>query len=191
GQEASDDARVWKVYLDEAEVYDDDMVRGFRDTIDSLLVFAALFSAVITTLAVESSSVLLPDHMEIATHLLAEQVSLLRANGNASAISAIPSSNYAPSAATHATVDVWINALFFTSLSLAISVALVSVLAKQWLQAYTSLTLGTAKERALVRHFRFAGLEKWKLGDIVAALPLLLHLSLAIFAVGLILFVHS
>ena len=39
GEEASDNARVWKIYNDEADAADDDMVRGFRDTIDSLLVF--------------------------------------------------------------------------------------------------------------------------------------------------------
>ncbi|KAK7440414.1 hypothetical protein VKT23_017052 [Stygiomarasmius scandens] len=39
GAEAGEDARVWKVYLDEAEAYDDEMLKGFRDTINSLLVF--------------------------------------------------------------------------------------------------------------------------------------------------------
>lgn len=41
GEETSENARVWKVYLDEAENYDDEMLRGFRDTIDSLLVFVS------------------------------------------------------------------------------------------------------------------------------------------------------
>ncbi|KIK49816.1 hypothetical protein GYMLUDRAFT_253539 [Collybiopsis luxurians FD-317 M1] len=35
GDEFKENARVWKVYLDEAESYDDDMLRGFKDTIDS------------------------------------------------------------------------------------------------------------------------------------------------------------
>lgn len=37
--EIKENARVWRVYLDEAESYDDEMLRGFKDTIDSLLVF--------------------------------------------------------------------------------------------------------------------------------------------------------
>ena len=41
GERLSDNARVWKVYLDEAESYDDDMLKGYRDTIDSLLVFVS------------------------------------------------------------------------------------------------------------------------------------------------------
>ncbi|KIK56857.1 hypothetical protein GYMLUDRAFT_775099 [Collybiopsis luxurians FD-317 M1] len=39
GQEIKENARVWKVYLDEAESYDDEMLKGFKDTIDSLLIF--------------------------------------------------------------------------------------------------------------------------------------------------------
>jgi hypothetical protein len=43
GKEASENARVWKVYLDEAEAFDDEMLRGFRDTLDALLVFVSTF----------------------------------------------------------------------------------------------------------------------------------------------------
>jgi hypothetical protein len=43
GKEASENARVWKVYLDEAEAFDDEMLRGFRDTLDALLVFVSIF----------------------------------------------------------------------------------------------------------------------------------------------------
>ncbi|KAF5333036.1 hypothetical protein D9758_017220 [Tetrapyrgos nigripes] len=39
GEEARENARVWKVYLDEAEAFDDEMLKGFRDTLDALLVF--------------------------------------------------------------------------------------------------------------------------------------------------------
>jgi hypothetical protein len=41
GKEMDLNARVWKVYLDETEEYDDEMLRGFKDTIDSLLVFVS------------------------------------------------------------------------------------------------------------------------------------------------------
>ncbi|KAH8823258.1 hypothetical protein DL96DRAFT_1469187, partial [Flagelloscypha sp. PMI_526] len=189
GKEADNDARVWKVYLDEAEVYDEDMIRGFKDTVDSSLIFASLFSAVITTLVVESSSALQPDHMEIVSHLLVEQVQLLRANGNKTTIDEVPASIYGPNATTYSSIDIWVNALFFTSLTLLLTVALVSILLKQWRPVYTGHTFGTAKERALVRHHRFLGLEKWRVRDIVGALPLLLHFSLAIFGVGLVLFI--
>ncbi|KAG6827280.1 hypothetical protein H0H93_015722 [Arthromyces matolae] len=39
GQQASENARVWRVYLDEADAYDTDMINSFQTILDSLLVF--------------------------------------------------------------------------------------------------------------------------------------------------------
>lgn len=41
GEEIEENARVWNVYLDEAESYDADIIQGFRNIIDSLLVFVS------------------------------------------------------------------------------------------------------------------------------------------------------
>ncbi|KAH8810218.1 hypothetical protein DL96DRAFT_1447325, partial [Flagelloscypha sp. PMI_526] len=189
GEEATDDARVWKVYLDEAEGFDDDMIRGFRETIDSSLVFAALFSAVITTFVVESSGALQSENAQILTYQMAEVIQLLRANHDASKLADVARSPFAPGAATHSSLDVWTNSLFFLALTLSLGVTLACVLVKQWLQAYTALTLGTAKEQALVRHFLFAGTQKWRLRELISALPLVLHVALGLFFAGLSLFV--
>ncbi|KAH8823664.1 hypothetical protein DL96DRAFT_234401 [Flagelloscypha sp. PMI_526] len=167
GQELGDDARVFKVYNDLAEEYDRDMVRGFRDTLDSLLIFASLFSAVITTFVVQTSQALPTDQAVVTNHLLVDIATLLRANGNTTVLTAIPPSNFGPDSSTFKTTDIWINGLFFASLSLSLATALLSVLAKQWLQAYTTVISGSAKEIALIRHLRFRGLEKWKMHEIM------------------------
>ncbi|KAG6809621.1 hypothetical protein H0H93_015658, partial [Arthromyces matolae] len=65
GQEASENARVWRVYLDEADAYDTDMISSFQTILDSLLVFASLFSAVVTTFVAQTSQVLQPDNAQI------------------------------------------------------------------------------------------------------------------------------
>jgi hypothetical protein len=39
GLEMNASARVWRVYLDEADMFDTEMVQRFMDTIDILLVF--------------------------------------------------------------------------------------------------------------------------------------------------------
>ncbi|KAH8822288.1 hypothetical protein DL96DRAFT_1421942, partial [Flagelloscypha sp. PMI_526] len=189
GEEASDNARVWMIYNDEADLFDDDMLHGFRDTLDSLLVFAALFSAVVTTLLVQTSTKLEPDHAEIITYLLTEQILLLRANGNQTAINTIPSSLLGPNAMTWSSSDIAVNVLFFVSLALSLSTALFSILVKQWLTSYTNKVQGTPKDVALTRHFRFFGLQKWKLPELIGTLPLLLHSSLWLFAAGLLLYV--
>ncbi|KAH7872404.1 uncharacterized protein C8R40DRAFT_1017517, partial [Lentinula edodes] len=189
GEELNDNAHVFKVYLDEAENFDDDLMRGFRDTIDSLLVFAALFSGVVTSFVIATISALQPDYSQITAVLLVEQVQILRAAGNITAINAIPKSSVDLQNASVATDDLWINGLFLASLSLALVTALLSVLVKQWLQAYSSIIAGNAQQKAMIREFRYAGLVKWKVPEIVGILPLILHTSLALFLIGLSLYI--
>ncbi|KAG6901207.1 hypothetical protein C0995_015400 [Termitomyces sp. Mi166 len=189
GEEAKENARVWNVYLDEAENYDADMIQGFRNIIDGLLVFAALFSAVVTTFVAQTSQALQPDNAQIMVSLLVENNQLLRVAGNRTSISAVPGASLGLGSRTYTSIDIWVNGLFFTSLALSLSTALLTVLAKQWIQAYTAIVPGGAKTRALTRHFRFQGLMKWKLGDVIESLPLILHGSVAIFLVGLALYV--
>ncbi|KAJ7595605.1 hypothetical protein C8J56DRAFT_714210, partial [Mycena floridula] len=189
GHQIKPNARVWKVYLDESESYDDDMLRSFRDTIDALLVFAALFSGVVTTLLVQTSQAFQPDYALITTLLLTEQVQLLRAAGNISVINTVPQAPVNQQLGVGTNTDIWINALFIASLSLSLATALLSVLIKQWLQAYSSVTQGSAMQRALIRQFRITGIEKWKVPEIIGVLPLILHASLAAFFFGLALFV--
>jgi hypothetical protein len=43
GEELGPNARVWCVYHDEATAFDMEMVEGWRDTTDVLLVFVSLF----------------------------------------------------------------------------------------------------------------------------------------------------
>ncbi|KAH8817820.1 hypothetical protein DL96DRAFT_397466 [Flagelloscypha sp. PMI_526] len=191
GKEASPEARVWLTYLDEAEMYDHDMIQGFRDTIDSLLVLAGLFSAIVATFVAQTSQSLKPDFAQLNLLVQIEQTALLRTGGNISAMDAVPVSNITTQTPTYTTADVWINGLFFTSLSLSIATALLAVLVKQWCQAYTSVTSGSARDKVLTRQFRFDGLNKWRLPEIVGSLPLLLHLAFAVFFAGLSYFVYD
>ncbi|KAG6870232.1 hypothetical protein C0995_014444, partial [Termitomyces sp. Mi166 len=134
GEEIEENARVWNVYLDEAESYDADLLRGFRNIIDGLLVFASLFSAVVTTFVAQTYQALQPDNAQITAALLFETNQLLRAAGNSTTLNAIPAASLHPGSHTYSSVDVWVNGLFFASLALSLSTALLSVLAKQWIQ---------------------------------------------------------
>ncbi|KAF5343026.1 hypothetical protein D9758_011112 [Tetrapyrgos nigripes] len=191
GQEASENARVWKVYLDEAEAFDDEMLKGFRDTLDALLVFAALFSGVVTTLVTSTVDSLQPNYAQITARLMLEQNQLLRAAGNATAVNLVQSQSVDLDNADVSANDLWINGLFFASLSLSLVTALLSVLVKQWLQAYASLPNGNAMERSKIRQFRYQGFLKWRVPQIIGALPLVLHASLALFMVGLSIYVSE
>ncbi|KAG6863776.1 hypothetical protein C0993_010388, partial [Termitomyces sp. T159_Od127] len=107
GDEVTENARIWNVYLDEAESYDMDMVQGFRNNIDGLLVFAALFSAVVTTFVAQTSQSLQPDNGQIIASILYENNQLLRAAGNKTSIDAVPKTALVPGSQTYSSTDLW------------------------------------------------------------------------------------
>ncbi|TFY80559.1 hypothetical protein EWM64_g3454 [Hericium alpestre] len=145
-EEMGPNARVWRVYLDEAEAFDTDMIEGWKDTIDVLLVFAGLFSAVVSTFVVQTAQALQPDYGQITASLLTELVSLQRTAALGQSVDAVPRSVLnATSTFSAAGTDRWVNALWFTSLSFSLATALISVLVKQWLQHYVSAVSGVAK----------------------------------------------
>ncbi|KAL1753652.1 hypothetical protein FB107DRAFT_186231, partial [Schizophyllum commune] len=190
-KEMAPNARFWRVYLDEAHIYDAEMIEGWRDTLDVLLVFAGLFSAVVTTLVVQSSTALKPDYAQISASLMIELIGIQRALAKGSEIDAVSPSALGIDSLTASTLDYWCNAFWFISLTLSLSAALMAVLVKQWLQAYKSNTFGTPKHQALVRQFRLAGIEQWNVPLIVGLLPMVLHLALLLFFVGLTLFIFA
>ncbi|KAG6835913.1 hypothetical protein H0H93_013427 [Arthromyces matolae] len=55
--------------------------------------------------------------------------------------------------------------------------------------AYVEVVPGDARTQARIRQFCFNGLVRWKLGTIIEGLPLILHGSVAIFLIGLSLYV--
>ncbi|KAF9067323.1 hypothetical protein BDP27DRAFT_1155159, partial [Rhodocollybia butyracea] len=183
--ELDEDARVFWVYNDEAASFDSDMVGELSDSLDILLVFAGLFSAVLTTFVAQTSQALSIDNTALSASYLSEIVVLLRAQANGTSLSSVASidSSFEP-----ARSDLWVNGLWFTSLTISLSVALFAVLSKQWLRQYLSIITGSARERAFIRQFRFDGLETWRVQSLIGILPVLLHVSLLLFLVGLVIF---
>ncbi|KAL1741660.1 hypothetical protein HDZ31DRAFT_66718 [Schizophyllum fasciatum] len=189
GDEMGPSARFWRVLLDEGQIYDNEMIDGWRDTLDVLLVFAGLFSAVVTTLVAQSSTALQPDYAQLSAALMIELIAIQRAWATGASIEDVAPSPLTLDTVTATALDYWCNACWFVSLALSLSAALVAVLAKQWIQAYKSNTYGTPEQQALVRQFRLMGMERWHVRLIVGLLPMLLHLSLLLFFVGLSLYV--
>ncbi|KIY64025.1 hypothetical protein CYLTODRAFT_331944, partial [Cylindrobasidium torrendii FP15055 ss-10] len=181
--ELDEDARVWWVYNDEAKIFDDDSAGEWGDSLDILLVFAGLFSAVLTTFVVETSSSLSQDPADLSVAYLAELVALQRSNSTYMSEVPTTDTSFSPSATM-----LWVNGLWFTSLVLSLSVALFAVLAKQWIRQYMSIITGSARERALIRQFRLDGITKWRVQTIIGVLPIVLHLSLILFLVGMVIF---
>jgi hypothetical protein len=82
-----------------------------------------------------------------------------------------------------------INCLLFASLGASLIAALASVVALQWVADYdAAITRGgsSPEDRAKRRQFRHAGVIGWKMGEIIAALPILLYSSVILFWAGAI-----
>jgi hypothetical protein len=86
----------------------------------------------------------------------------------------------------------FVNALWFLSLVIAIMSALYVMLVQQWIRRYTQ-TLAeltdTANQR--VRSCLFIGSQKYKLSHAIGLIPLPLHISVFLFLSGLIIFLFT
>ncbi|KAK0493121.1 hypothetical protein EDD18DRAFT_1013429, partial [Armillaria luteobubalina] len=188
-EETAPNVRVWRTYVDESKIHDARMVGESRDSVDVLLVFAGLFLAVVTTFMVQTSQSLQADYAQVSASLLFEIVLIQHAIASGSSLDNVPVSSLNPNTMfTPMTMDVWVNGLWFTSLSLSLATALIAVLMKQWLHHYLALPSGTPQEQSHVRQFRYGGFQKWHVLVIVGLLPVLMHLALGIFFVGLTIF---
>ncbi|TDL25642.1 hypothetical protein BD410DRAFT_602908 [Rickenella mellea] len=177
-------AKIWLPYLESADKYDRDLVEGWRDDMDSLLIFAALFSAVVTTFVVDSYRSLQRDQTMEAVSVLV-QISKQLANGT-------QNTAFEPTPFVTPTSAVAVNICWFMSLAFSLSCALAAVMVRQWARHYLRLprSLSATSERARMRQYLFENMVTWKLEFIVEVIPALLHISLILFFIGLLLFLH-
>ncbi|KAF9025420.1 hypothetical protein BDZ89DRAFT_910641, partial [Hymenopellis radicata] len=192
-EEMGEKGRMWKTYLAESAKVDADKVANWTDALDVLLVFAGLFSAVVSTFVSQTFQTLQIDNSEVTSYLIFELVHLQRASMDGLPSSSVPHSPLSPYMTFRPTSTAsWVNGLWFTSLALSLTTALIAVLTKQWIHEYrTSIELGTYRERGRIRQFRFTNLSEWHVPVIIGLLPVLMHVALGVFFAGLILLLLS
>ncbi|TBU21972.1 hypothetical protein BD311DRAFT_811851, partial [Dichomitus squalens] len=76
--------------------------------------------------------------------------------------------------------------LWFSALICSLASASIGILVKQWLHEYEAGISGTSVEIARLRQYRLNHLEKWRVAEIIAILPVLLQVSLALFLAGIL-----
>ncbi|EJD44291.1 hypothetical protein AURDEDRAFT_23659, partial [Auricularia subglabra TFB-10046 SS5] len=169
----------WKNCARVLEKHDNELCGGYREEIDTLLVFAGLFSAVVTAFTIESYQWLQEDPSDAMVILLAQIAQSVSSNGTNVTTIPIPSGLPGP-------VSLRINVYWFLALSLSLGAALVAILCKQWIREFERNTGLPPREYVGIRHTKLEGLENWRVGGIISLLPLLLQLALAIFALGVL-----
>ncbi|KAF9255876.1 hypothetical protein L218DRAFT_1008049 [Marasmius fiardii PR-910] len=152
----------WETIQKKVDGVDEDRAQGYKEDIDTLLVFASLFSAVVTASTIESYKWLQEDPSDTTVALLTELVQQGRHEP--------PSS---PEKFLASSLVVRINTFWFLSLALALVDALFGLLCKQWVQEHQRQTNTRTLQQALALL-------------ILASLPTLLEIALFLFLARLL-----
>ncbi|KAI0698834.1 hypothetical protein C8Q76DRAFT_633871, partial [Earliella scabrosa] len=171
------------------KTYSDELVKRWNGEIDTLLVYAGLFSAVLTAFNVQSYTLLAPDPQDrlldtlqqISAQLGSFSINPSFVNSTAPAVFQTP---VPPPRAPRSAV--WLNTLWFSSLIFSLSAASLGIMVKQWLNEYSAGLSGPSQQTARLRQRRLNSLTKWRVGWIVAILPILLQIALVLFFSGLL-----
>ncbi|KAJ7692279.1 hypothetical protein B0H17DRAFT_887604, partial [Mycena rosella] len=193
-------AKLWAVYVGEAEKYDKSLVESWRTNMEGMLIFvgpicparpgaeterqAGLFSASLMAFLIESYKTLTPDSGQETVKLLTQiSQQLARSNGSTTFFS--PPDSFTPPA-----TSLVCNGLWFISLGLSLTCALIATLLEQWAREFIHRTNMRSSPivRARIFSYLYYGLKRFNMHVVVEVIPLLLHASLLFFFAGLVTF---
>ncbi|KZP12379.1 hypothetical protein FIBSPDRAFT_936956 [Athelia psychrophila] len=179
-------AKIWSVYMSEATPHDKALIESWSKDMDGILIFAGLFSAIVTAFILESYAGLMPDPNATTVALL-QQISQQLA-GNAVQNPTLTSEPFSPTLSA-----LRVNAFWFLSLCLALTCALAATLVQQWARHYTQAIQRRPAPhvQARIRRYLFKGMEKFKMSAVVEGIPTLLHASVFLFFAGLVDFLYQ
>ncbi|KAI0778951.1 hypothetical protein BD413DRAFT_122445 [Trametes elegans] len=186
----ADTLKAWARSAELVKTYNDEIVERWQEEMDTLLVYAGLFSAVLTAFNVQSYQLLQPAPtdsslavlQQISEQLTSFSVNPTFINSTRSALS--PDEVNPPFRPPDSAV--WINALWFSSLVCSLASASVALMVKQWLHELSVGVSGTSRESARIRQYRVNSLRRWHVGGIVIVIPILLQIALVLFLAGLV-----
>ncbi|THV00508.1 hypothetical protein K435DRAFT_657025, partial [Dendrothele bispora CBS 962.96] len=174
-------SKLWKVFIDQAEEYDEKLLKEWKADMEALLIFSALYSASLTAFIIESYKTLQDDPAQRTVDLLS-QISRQLSNSTTDLES---SSTFEPSAAS-----LVCNMFWFLSLALALACSLLATFVQQWTRDFihkTTLKPSLVRRARVVAYLHF-GMQDFGLNTFVDIIPVLLHISLFLFFGGLVAF---
>ncbi|KAF7291257.1 hypothetical protein MIND_01269500 [Mycena indigotica] len=169
-------AQIWKLYMDIAQNFDKSLAETFNSDLDSLLIFAGLFSAILSAFLIEVRRGLEEDLQSVTNTLLKN---LIQVQANASSIIP-PTEPFSPTPSTR-----FVNALWFTSLTFSLLSALGASAAKSWVTQLAKLS-GSSWSNASAHCRRLRGIQRWHFAAFVQSLPFFLHVAFFLFGAGLV-----
>ncbi|KAJ6505647.1 hypothetical protein C8R47DRAFT_967580, partial [Mycena vitilis] len=178
-------AKLWAIYVSEAEKYDRALFESWKSDMEGLLIFAALFSSILTAFIIESYQSLNADSGDLTVHLLAQISQQLAASSSGGSFTVPPPTPFSPNISA-----IICNALWFTSLGFSLACALIATFVQQWARDFLHKTeMHSAPViRARIFSYLYYGLKRFQMHTVVEIIPLLLHGSLILFFCGLVAF---
>ncbi|KAF9045484.1 hypothetical protein BJ165DRAFT_165295 [Panaeolus papilionaceus] len=181
----SEDAKVWTAYLDLTKSKGEELMRIWNSDLDTILIFAGLFSAILTAFLIETRKGLQRDNQDTTNILLERVIQTLQSLQNTTAPKEIVSgplnAHYIPPPAI-----LWINGLLFVSLTFSLVGAFGTILAKGWVSQFIPVSAGLPMNDACNRHRRFFGDDQRHLRTVINTLPITLHVAFYLFFGGLV-----
>ncbi|KAI0270107.1 hypothetical protein BGY98DRAFT_923868 [Russula aff. rugulosa BPL654] len=182
----------WNLYRDEAKSHDDATISTIKDGMDSALIFAGLFSAVLTAFVVDSKQNLKPSPADETVYYLRQHSAILsQISVQLSSIApqvTIPSTPPPPFPLfSPLSSDIRVNVFWFMALAFSLLAAFLAILVQQWVRNYMHVfqRYGDALKSSRLRHYLYEGCERWNMPRVAEAVPGLLHVSLFLFFAGL------
>ncbi|KAH9160529.1 hypothetical protein EDB89DRAFT_2235748 [Lactarius sanguifluus] len=180
---------LFSMYLDRAEEEDRRVAERWKGDADGILVFTGLFSATVAGFLVGTYQSLQPNLQATSAFYLANIYQVLAASNGSQTIISLPLPPD-PSTFEPPTSAIWFNTLWFLSLVISLTCALLATSLQQWARRYVRVTQPrySPHKRARIRAFFAEGIEKLHLPWAVEALPALLHIAVFLFFAGLVVF---
>lgn len=182
------DGNPWEVVLKALLKKDKVQCDAWKDEVQNLLIFAGLFSAVVTAFVMESYKSLLPDSGDISVVLLARIAVQIGAfdTTNSSNVGT-PTTQSLLELSSSSSSAPRVNALWFLSLILSLTTVLIGIISLQWLREHQIYNDSLSPQQSIgVFHMRAEALERWYVPNIFSTLPLLLEASLILFFIGIV-----
>ncbi|KAI0298931.1 hypothetical protein BC826DRAFT_89618 [Russula brevipes] len=126
---------LFSIYLKLAEEEDKKIAERWRADAGGILIFAGLFSAAVAQLVVVSIRDLKP-HPQATSDFYLENIYGLLANPDASRNTSVPSLPAKPPPFSPTGAAIWVNSLWFLSLTISLTSALLATLQLLWADRY-------------------------------------------------------
>ncbi|KAH9955526.1 hypothetical protein BGW80DRAFT_1213963, partial [Lactifluus volemus] len=184
--------RLWSLYAEKAKVHDDAKIETLTEGMTGVLLFAGLFAAALTPFIVDrvqTIQVTPPQQMVFYEQQSVELLKQISAQlSSAFPQASIPSpSPLPPLTANPSPSDKRVNVLWFISLVLSLSAALLATLVQRWARSHMQIFLRYKHPLKLsrIRQYLHEGVEHWHMAAIAEAVPALIHIALFLFMCGL------